>query len=175
MANSFDIQTKYPYLDNEFVALCKPLGEYNGKTKRKHKENCNECLPKGIIDNISKIGGSTECHSLFNSEEEIKIFLQFVEKSKFYKLHKDLIKKHSYAEKIKPGMYVRMKTKARNLAYDVLKKNRDKSSDYFNEEIKLREYLNYTYLILFDELFVSGKYDKDFSKTGINCALRDLV
>ncbi len=175
LANSFDITTKYPYLDDEFVALNKPLAERNGKKKVVHVENCNACLPKEIIDNISKIGGATECHSLFNGEEEIKSFLQFVEKSKFYKSHKDLIKKHSYAEKIKPGMYVRMKTKVRNFAYDVLGKNRDKSGDYFNEEIKLREYLNYTYLILFDELFVSEKYDKDFSNTGINCVLRDLV
>ena len=175
MANSFDIQTKYPYLDNEFVALCKPLGEYNGKTKRKHKENCNECLPEGIIDNISKIGGATECHSLFNSSQEIERFCKFVERSTFFKSHKSLIKKHSYAEKVKPSAYIRLKTKVRNTAYGMLNKERNKSDDYFNEEMKLREYLNYTYLILFDELFVSGKYDKDFSKTGINCALRDLV
>ena len=175
MANSFDIQTKYPYLDNEFVALCKPLGEYNGKTKRKHKENCNECLPEGIIDNISKIGGATECHSLFNSSQEIERFCKYVERSTFYKSHKPLIKKHSYAEKVKPSAYIRLKTKVRNTAYDVLKKDRDKSGDYFNEEMKLREYLNYTYLVLFHELFISGKYDKEFFNPGVGYKLNDCM
>lgn len=171
MANSFDIITKYPYLDNEFVALCKSLAEYNGKTKRKHKENCKECLPREIIDNISKIGGATECHSLFNDESEIKRFFCFVESSEFYKKHKVLIKKHSYSEKIKPSFSIAAKTIIRNILYKLMKKEIDKTGNYFNEEILLREHLNYTYLILFNELFISGKYDEEFKNQGIDYKL----
>lgn len=175
LANSFDIETKYPYLDDEFIALNKPLAEYNGKKKTVHKENCNACLPKDIIDNISKIGGSTECHSLFESDDEIKRFFRFVEKSNFFKSHKALIKKHSYIEKTKPDLVTGLKTKIRNTAYKVMKKEPDSAGKYFIDEMKLREYLNYTYLILFSELFLSGKQDYMFSDPGIMYSLSEYI
>lgn len=168
LANSFDIDTKYPYLDDEFISLNKPLTEYNGKNKTVHKENCNKCLPKEIIDNISKIGGSTECHSLFENDEEIKQFFSFVEKSDFFKSHKALIKKHSYSEKIKPDFVTGLKTKVRNSLYKLLKKDINKTDIYFNEEMKLREYLNITFLVLFSELFLSGSYDSLFNKCSVD-------
>lgn len=175
LANSFDIDTKYPYLDDEFIALNKPLAENNGKEKRVHIENCNACLPKEIIDNISKIGGATECHSLFDNEQEIKNFFKFVEKSQFFKKHKALIKKHSYSEKIKPDFITGIKTKVRNLAYKLMKKTQDAEGKYFNEEMKLREYLNYAYLILFERLFISGEYDEEFEKHGNMHKLNDFI
>lgn len=175
LANSFDIETKYPYLDDEFIALNKPLAEYNGKKKTVHKENCNACLPKEIIDNISKIGGSTECHSLFENDDEIQHFFRFVEKSDFFKSHKALIKKHSYSEIVKPDLVTILKTKIRNTAYKVMKKETDSAGKYFNDEMKLREYLNYTYLILFSELFLSGKHDYMFSEPGITDSLSNYT
>lgn len=175
LANSFDIQTKYPYLDDEFIALNKPLAEYNGKKKTVHKENCEACLPKEIVDNISKIGGSTECHSLFDNNKEIKQFCSFVEKSDFFKTHKILIKKHSYSEQIKSDFLTSLKTKIRHVLFKILKKKIDESGEYFNEEMKLREYLNYAYVILFDMLIISGKYDLDFDKNGIDKKLKDII
>lgn len=175
LANSFDIETKYPYLDDEFIALNKPLAEHNGKKKTVHKENCKDCLPKEIIDNISKIGGSTECHSLFENDDEIKRFFRFVEKSNFFKSHKALIKKHSYSEKVKPDLVTGLKTKARNSLYKVLKKDINKADVYFNEEMKLREYLNYTYLILFEELILSGREDEKFSDSGVSVQLNKYL
>lgn len=175
LANSFDIDTKYPYLDDEFIALNKPLVEYNGKEKRVHIENCNDCLPKEIIENISKIGGATECHSLFENEQEIKNFFKFVEKSHFFKKHKALIKKHSYSEKIKPDFVTGVKTQVRNLVYKLTRKTQDTEGKYFNEEMKLREYLNYTYIILFEILFVSGEYDEEFEEHGNMRKLNDFI
>lgn len=172
LANSFDIQTKYPYLDDEFIALNKPLAEYNGKNKTVHKENCEACLSKEILDNISKIGGSTDCHSLFDGQEEIDTFIKYVEKTDFYKKHKALIKKHSYSEKVKPDLITGIKTRIRNLLYSILKKEKNRIGEYYNEEMKLREYLNYTYLILFEELILSGKEDKRFEQTEIDKALK---
>lgn len=175
LANSFNVKTKYPFLDDDFVSLCKPLADYNGKKKRIHVENCNKCLSKEIIKNISKIGGSTECHSLFNSDSEIKRFFRFVEKSFFYKRHKKLIDKHSYNKKIKPSFIIGVKTRIRNALYRVIRKDVDLSGQYFNEEMKLREYLNYTYLILFDELILSRKYDNEFMNPGINHKLSEYL
>lgn len=174
LANSFDIITKYPYLNNEFVSLCVPLAQYNGKKKKIHTENCNKFLPKEIIENISKIGGATECHSLFNDEKEIKRFFRYVEKSEFYKKHQALIKKHSYEEKVKPDFITAVKTKVRNALYTI-SRNTDKPDNYFNEEIKLKEYLSYTFLILFDEMFISGKYDKEFSSQCVDYKLDDFM
>lgn len=175
LANSFDIRTKYPYLDDEFVALCKPLGEYNGKKKRFHVENCQKCLPGEIIERISKIGGSTECHSLFNSDAEIKRFFRYVEKSDFFRRYRAIIKKHSYAEKVKPTPYIAAKTKLRNMIYFVCKKELDRAGLYFNEEMKLKEYLNILYLILFDELILSGKYDRQFEQNALSDKLNAFI
>ncbi len=168
LANSFDIETRYPYLDNEFATICKALSSYNGKNKRAHKENCHKKLPEEVVGNISKIAGSTDCHSLFEGKEEVLRFFKYVEKSSFYKKHRGMIKKHSYGQKVKPDLYEGVKTAIRDFLYGILKKEIDRTGMYFNEEMKLREYLNCAYLILFNELFISGHYDKDFHVQSIN-------
>lgn len=156
LANSFDIETRYPFLDEELSVVAKPLGVYNQKNKRIHVENCNAHLPKEIIENISKIGGATECISLFENEEEIKRFFKSVEKSSFYKKHKVIIRKHTLEEKERQKGIDLLKTKALNAKSRLAKKkDADKEANArFHTEIKLREYLCVAYLVIFNKQFI---------------------
>ena len=171
LANSFGIETRYPYLDEKLVAISYALREINGKDKRVHTANCREKLPPEVIANMAKIGGATECHSLFNSKAEIKAFFAKIENSDFYKTHEAVIKRHSFAEKQKQTGIAKIKTRVRSILMKLLRVK--KNDDYFNEEMKLREYIGIAYLILFEKLFITGQ--ADFARNGIDTKLTDLL
>lgn len=161
LANSFGIETFYPFLDNDVLDVAKPLGEINGKDKRVHVANCNERFKKEVLGNMKKVGGSTDCHSLFNSKEEISSFINKIENSDFFRKNEEMIKKHSLSEKEKQTGFLKLKTDIRNIVFDILgigKKSRD-GSRYFTEEMKLREYMCIAYIILFEKLILSGDFD----------------
>ena len=175
LANSFGIETRYPYLDYELVSIGNSLAEINRKDKRVHVANCRECLPAEIIANMSKIGGSTDCHSLFNSSEEIQSFFKKVESSDLFKKYGEVFKRHSFTESEKQTGTDRTKTAVRNAVLDILHIGKDgrKKSAYFNEEMKIREYMNIAYLIVFEELFIKGNYD--MSEIGIKSKLDEIL
>ncbi|MBQ6067383.1 MAG: hypothetical protein IJK89_11255 [Clostridia bacterium] len=156
LADSFGIEARYPYLDEPLISVCYALRNISRKDKRVHVANCGECLPREVTANMSKIGGSTEFHSLFNSEREMKTFFAAVERSDFFKTHLPLIKKYSYEESQKQTGVTLLKTKLRNAALALLHIRKD---TYFNEEMKLKEYFSVAYLILFQKLFIEGQPD----------------
>ena len=153
------VETRYPYLDEDLISVCAPLGEISRKDKRVHVANCHACLPPEVVANMSKIGGSTDCHSLFASADEVQSFFRMVERSAFFKAHKELILKHSLEEKERQTGLTALKTKVRNTALSAL--HARNSDSYYSDEMKLREYLCVAYLALFERLFVSG--DPDFA------------
>lgn len=162
IANSFDITTSYPYLDDDFVAIAFALRNINFKDKRVHNAICRESLPEQVYKNISKVGGSTECHSLFNSTQDIKTFFSRIESNHFYKKHNLVITECSAAHKEEQHGLQKTKTIIRNRLLNMLRIDRQErlAGQYYLEELKLKEYLCILYLILFEELFLSGKYDK---------------
>lgn len=174
--NSFGIETRYPYLSDEFVDIAWALRYENGKDKRCHVANCREHLPKLVIQNISKIGGSTDCHSLFAGKNEINTFFNEIERSDLYRQNISLVKKYFYSEQQKQSGLKRVKTIARNIILNALGINKaGREADvYFNEEIKLRDYLKIMYLILFETLFLSGKYDDQFAEEEIKDELKSF-
>ena len=119
---------------------------------------------------IGVIGFNDDIHSQKltllnnNSKQEMKAFFAAVERSDFFRQHLSLIKKHSYAEAQKQTGITLLKTKLRNAALALLHIWKD---TYFNEEMKLKEYLSVAYLILFEKLFIEGQ--PDF--TAPSCAL----
>ena len=167
--NSFGIETRYPYLDNDFVDVAQSLRYENGRDKRCHVANCRECLPEQVLKNVSKIGGSTECHSLFADKDEIHAFFRYIENTDFYQTYTDLIKKYSYAETQKQTGIKKVKTTIRDCVLDLFKINKSgrRANDYFIEEMKIREYMKVMYLVLFEKLFLSGEYDNRFEDAGI--------
>lgn len=177
LSNSFGIETEYPYLDEDFVSISHNLRNINKKDKRIHVAVCQEQLPKIVKDNIAKIGGATDFHSLFDCKEVIDRFLLNVEKSEFYKKYASLIKRTSYIEKEKQTGIKKFKTKVRNMVMDVchLNVNERMQTIYFWEEIKLKEYMCCVYLMLFEKLFVSGEFDDVLECEGVNIDLYKLI
>lgn len=177
LANSFGIETEYPFLDDHFIPIAHALRNINGKDKRIHTAVCKECLSKSVVANMTKIGGATEFHSLFNDRSEINKFYSSVEQSDFYAKYEAIIKKVSYVEKEKQVGYTKLKTTVRNMLMDLMHLNEsDRKKDaYFFEEIKLKEYMNCMYVILFEKLFISGQYDEEMHKEGITDRLNDMI
>ena len=159
--NSFGIETRYPFYDEHFIAVATALAAIDGKDKRCHVAQCRRVLPPEVIANISKIGGSTEFHSLFRSDAERKALLKWIKASDFYRRHEALIKKHSYLETQKQHGLVRVKTAMRNTVLDIFHVGTEarKKHRYFLEEMELRDALCVLYLILFKMLFVDSSQD----------------
>lgn len=177
LSNSFGIETEYPFLNEEFVSIAHALRDINEKDKRIHIAICQERLPETVVNNISKIGGATDFHSLFSCKEDIEAFISNVEKSEFYQKYASTIEKMSYIEKEKQTGIKKLKTKIRNLVLDKLHINEEvrKQSAYYFEEIKLKEYMCCVYMMLFDKLFISGQYDNKLDFEGINVSLNELL
>lgn len=159
--NSFGIETRYPFYDEGFIAIAKALALFDGKDKRCHVAHCRKVLPKEVIANISKIGGSTEFHSLFRSDAERKALLKWIESTSFYQRHQALIHKHSYLEAQRQHGLAHFKTAIRNVIMTVLHVGTEsrRKNRYFMEEMELRDALCVLYLILFERLFVTEKCD----------------
>ncbi|MGN0172212.1 MAG: asparagine synthase-related protein [Acutalibacteraceae bacterium] len=177
LANSFGIETRYPYLDDDFVSVANAVRLLSSKDKRCHVANCRECLPKEVIANISKIGGATECHSLFNTPAEMKEFMAKVQNSAFYQAHAAMLQRHSLAATDKQTGLSAVKTAVRNAVMTILHVGTQsrKRDAYLREEMKLREYLCYTYVILFEKLILSDEYTAQFGNEGIDLKLSDLL
>ena len=143
---------KTQYLDWDFQSLCRPLAAYNGRNKRFHVENCEKTLPQEITDNISKVGGTTEGISLFDNKHEIRLFYREIERSKLYYAHKKLIKKYYFNRK---ALFQQTKKTVRRLLFLP-------SRAVGSEELKMRMYINCKYILLFEQLFISGDYDSEF-------------
>ena len=152
LANSFGIDTEYPYLDEDFISVCAPLGFISRKDKRVHVANCCKCLPPEIVRNMSKKGGSTDCRSLFESDDEIKRFFKRIEKNPLFRKYSDYILNNDVFKKEKQTGITLLKTKVRNLILALLRMKKD---DPYFIEVKLRLYLCAAYLIIFNELFVT--------------------
>lgn len=159
MANSFGIDCRYPYLDDEFISIAKALRLRNGFNKQFHVDNCRRVLPRGIVENIAKKGGATDCHSLFNSSAEISEFKSMVWKSVVRKIVPDLSRASFISGRLRR----------------IIKIARARTSEdkYKLKEADLREWMCYLYLYLFGELFLSGKYDNIFDSQGISKVLTD--
>ncbi|MCR5464835.1 MAG: hypothetical protein K6F06_09930 [Bacteroidales bacterium] len=170
ISNSFGIDCRYPYLDSEFVSVAHAMRHLNGVKKWFHVDNCKRILSPGICDTISKIGGATDCHSLFPSAADISKFESIDRKSDFYKFisgfsdrSEKLTVKKAYVDFL--SMVCRV--------FRIPEVNAPKKV-YRRDEVLLREHVCYLYLFLFKELLLSGKYDHMLDNQGINLRLSDF-
>lgn len=170
MSNSFGIDCRYPYLDSEFVSVANALRHLDGVKKRFHVDNCKRILSPCICETISKIGGATDCHSLFSSSADIYKFESIIRKSDFYKFisgfsdrSEKLTVKKAYVDFLSRVCRV-FRVSVANAPKKVYRRN----------EVLLREYVCYLYLFLFKELFLSGKYDQMLDNQGIDLHLSDF-
>lgn len=173
LANSFGIETRYPYLDNEFISIAKALAPLNGIDKSFHISRCKSTLPSEVVENITKIGGATDCQSLFQSEIEKEKFISRIKKSEFYKIHYCLLKECSDGAKSSSRKYsIRDLIEIASSLFNI--KQNSKRLQLRNE-IALREYIGYAYLIIFQKLLLSGDYDELFEQDGIDINIIDIL
>ena len=155
--NSFGVETKYPYYDERFVSVANAVAPISGRDKRCHVANCKSCLPPTVLKNsIVKIGGNTEFHSLFANADECGKLLATVENSDFHRKFSDVIFKNSYEAVVAQAGGATFKSKLRRKVLDMLgigRKQRRKD-DYYREEMRLRDALCASYLMIFERLFV---------------------
>ncbi len=156
MANTFGIDSRYPYLDDGFIPLARTLCRLNGSDKQFHKANCTGTLPPAIVRNISKKGGATDVRALFGSEEEIKCFQSVIRRTGFYKAH-----------------HTETAASLRQLVHNVFRSTPDEVRK--RKETVLRRHVGYAYLILFRELLLSGRYDYLSATDGIDMRLEDFL
>lgn len=192
MFNSYDVETKYPFLNKDFIDVADSVKNLNGTTKAFHIKKCKEAFNPKIIENISKVGDSTECHSLFESEEDINKFFKLIEQTDFYKDNINIMNKirkrnnKFFIQKVNNNLKKIIKNKMssekqskKTATNNASNANGSKSLigkwKYYRSEMKLQQYLCYLYIIVFNELFISGKYDDKFQDQGINIKLSDLL
>lgn len=173
LANSFGIETRYPYLDNEFISIAKELVSLNGIDKSFHISRCKSTLPSDVVENIAKIGGSTDCQSLFQSEIEKEKFISRIKRSEFYKTHHCLLRECSDRSKYSSRKYsIRYFIE---IASSLFNKKQNCKRLQLRNEIALREYIGYAYLIIFQKLLLSGDYDELFEQDGIDINIIDIL
>jgi len=99
-----------------------------------------------------------------------------VEDSEFYRTHTDVIARTNRLEAPQTGV-AKAKTAVRNTALNVLHIGKEgrKADAYFHEEMKLRQYFYYLYVLLFEKLILSGDYASRLSSEGIDVKLNDLL
>jgi len=160
LCNSFGIESRYPFLNKRLLPLTKALVHINKKDKRFHVATCEQLLNEVVLSNISKIGGSTDVHSLFTSKEEMNRFIKAVKASDLYKKHGDkaslggnfynIDKRKSFSDLARKAFYAL--------------KGKQIKKDYFFEEAGLRELLCYAYVIIFEKLFLTDDIVEDASR-----------
>lgn len=176
LGNSFNIESMYPFLDTDFVNVAQALGKINMKDKRYHVRVCRDVLSDTILGNISKIGGATEVHSLFDTNEDAERLLQTVRNSKLFQTYGATCAYGGYARSALEKEANAWKNKVRNGIFSILHLNTKEreQSRYFLKEMALREALCYLSVILFEKLFLSGEYDEFFDDAGISVKLSEF-
>ncbi|GEM_PF-1100828 len=187
MFNSFDIETRYPFLDKRFVAVANGVKNLNGTSKEFHKNKCREILSKEIMENIEKAGGATDCYSLFADRSAIKKYTKLIERSELYKHHQKLISAillrriRDFISSSDPGTSAKQKRtffrfiKKITGSISALRKHSLNRVAYSFLETRLRVYINLHYIMLFEKLFISGEYDEKFGDAGIDISLPDIM
>ncbi len=165
MANSFDIDTRYPFVDNSVISIADATKELNGFTREYYKQNCKKHFKSEVYDivNHKEIGGKTSYSALFANEAELKAFYKLIEKSKW----------HSKTDK---NLFTRLNWKLRCavIKYRSYKDNDEITEKYLYDDMKMNRYQNLLYLLVFEKLFISGQFDNHFAENGINVKLKDL-
>jgi asparagine synthase (glutamine-hydrolysing) len=170
MANSFDIEVRYPYLDDDFISVANALRHRNGTNKQFHRNNCNQILDPGVLKNLSHKGGTTDVISLFDSASDIGRFICRVKRSDFYRSHSSLL--HSIGT-IPTGESILRRSISIIPDFIAISDTRIGRESFKRTEIALRQYLSYAYLDVFNRLIISGKFDELFDCDGIDVSLDD--
>lgn len=178
LMNSFDIDPYFPHLDENFIGITKSVKHLSGETKEFHKKVCCEKIPSNVTQHIGNIGGDTDAHSILTKERFEKLNKYLSETNIWIQLNSNFTRSEGllmggYYENLKRRLIVTPKyvftfaIKNQLYKYNNLK--------YLYEERKMLNTLGYLYLELFNQLFISGKYDQYFNEESFNVSISDVL
>lgn len=160
---SFGVEGRYPYIDLRVAALCQALKPLNKKGKLFHKGVCEKRLPTRVLRHISKLGGSTSLHSLFDDQRQIDAFFTAVEESAAFVRYADLIPQGQAGNSCdllgKLRRFIGSEPNLRLLMAKIWGKllvtpPDHYKADYRRQERKLNDFMRLHYLGTFERLFV---------------------
>ena len=179
MLSSFGIRGCYPFVNTAFTQLASILTSENFNNKRLYKALCQREFPVSIGKKVKTMGGAVDEVSYLSIDVKKKL-LQLTNQSK---LIQDIYStKGSAVNMTLDNELVRIcdanpdRSKLINTIHAFCNYCKSKLTFnswqpdpfFYNDEQKcLRE----SYILLFNELFVTGKYDNMFCKQGIHVGL----
>lgn len=92
---AFGVDTRYPFLTPQMIAVGYKSRKLNGVTKEFHKAQCKNMFPQEVLDSIAKQGGATDLGSLFPDGFDCSTKL---EGRKYYSTDFKLTGKYSHEE-----------------------------------------------------------------------------
>lgn len=172
MANSFGYESRFPFLDSEFINLAASLTAVNRRKKHFQKEFCKNVFHEAVYKNVLEQGGTTDGHALFDNHRELKQFYRLVANC-------DLVKNNLvHLRNIVGKSYISEGKRYIKYAYGAFcgKDSAILRKQYWwSDEDKIRKCLAVLYLDVFDKLFVSGRFDEKMMEDGIDIKLSDIL
>lgn len=98
MMDAFGVDTRYPFLTPQMIAVGYKSRKLNGVTKEFHKAQCKDMFPREVLDSITKQGGATDLASLFPEGFDCSAKL---EKRKYYSADFKLTGKYTHKEAVR--------------------------------------------------------------------------
>ncbi len=174
MLNSYDIVGKYPFKNKKVVETAASVARLNGTCKKYYKKQCQKEFDSKILSVVKTTGGTTGINSVVTASdiEKIKSITSsnrlieaiardggtVIRTSRTKKLRRKQIIGRAVAE-------IRDKGLRQGLAG--LKKNQGSLSSATE--------LKKLCVLIFCELYVSGKYDGDFTSREVPVSTRELL
>lgn len=179
LMNSFDIDTHYPFLQDEFVVVARAVRAQNDRNKAFHKQQCSAMLPPKIVERLKKVPGTTDCHALLTDDMRVALH-NYLKQSdiyqQYYPAHKCNERIRCYTGKDWVQSYrflakrtIAAVTKHQRYVEQIAQR------EYMAQERDMRQLLCLLYLTLFERLFLSGEYDALFDKRGLEVGLEQVI
>ncbi len=164
MLNSFGVTGHYPFASESLTPFSNALADENGTNKKYYITQCVKVFPQEVVNNIAKEGGTTTNQALISDEmfEEVKLKLDSIEELT------EICKKTNSSKVSVGGQVVRTfnfaKKILKNIKMQGIKNGITKSFSSVQSKMLGGELLK-LYLLIFMELFMSGKYDECFENS----------
>lgn len=185
LLQSFNIVGCYPFINREIAKIANLSAVQNGVRKKAYKTWCKEIFDKHIVNNISKIGGSTDTNAIL-TEEILAEIRQIAEDSELikkvrnmpYHVDSKFFNEYVHYQYLNEGElpFIRALKACQSLMYRSLMTavygHLPNSEDIAINSVDLE--LKELYLIVFDKLFVSGDFDAYFSDNACPSDLHGL-
>ncbi len=173
MLNSFGITGRYPFKSKNFVELASSLYSLNGSDKKYYKSQCAKIFNPKILKNIKTTGGTTNANAAITDDKQEKIkpilescqLIKNIDRLEYpiftCKRTKKLRRKQGFSRLISE-----IKDNGLINGFKKVKKSASGQNSLLIKKL---------YLLIFYELFISGKYNNYFEDDGITITTSEVI